>query len=101
MPRLVLATAILTLLNSSSIAQQVTQPGTASEIKGTPAGTVMTKEYVETIGRFAYLWGWPLVNNLNRALGVEKLPEPGRIGDVIPAAPPGYIVLRPDQVPPP
>src|SRR5271154_3686339 len=98
MYRLVVATAVLAFLHSSSIAQQVTQPGTASEIKGTPAGTVMTKEYVETIGRFAYLWGWPLVNNLNRSLAVAKLPEPGRIEGVIPAAPPGYISMLTDYI---
>jgi hypothetical protein len=98
MSRLVLATAMLALLNSSSIAQQVTQPGTASEIKGTPAGTVMTKEFVETIGRFAYLWGWPLVNNLNRSLAVAKLPEPGRIEGVIPAAPQGYVSMLTDYI---
>lgn len=40
----------------------------ASEILGTPTGTVMTKEYVATVGRFAYLWGWALVNNYNRSL---------------------------------
>src|SRR5271169_5477395 len=98
MSRLVLATAIFALVNSSSIAQQVTQPGTASEIEGTPAGTVMTKEYVETIGRFAYLWGWPLVNNLNRSMAVAKLPEPGRIEGVIPAAPQGYVSMLTDYI---
>ena len=30
-------------------------------------GTVMTREYVETVARPAYIWGWPLVNNFNRA----------------------------------
>src|SRR5271163_2662411 len=69
-----------------------------SRVDGTPAGTVMTKEYVELVGRLAYLWGWPLVNNLNRALAVAKLPEPGRIGGVIPASPPGQISMLTDYI---
>jgi len=73
-------------------------PKSAAEIAGTPTGTVMTKEYVQTVGRMAYLWGWPLVNNLNRALAVENLPEPGRIGDVVPASPPGYISMLTDYI---
>src|SRR5271154_4868504 len=73
-------------------------PLKTSETSGTPAGTVMTPEYVATVGRLAYIWGWPLVNNLNRAMAVEKLPGPGRIGDVIPAAPPGYVSMLTDYI---
>jgi hypothetical protein len=58
----------------------------------------MTTEYVEVVGRLAYLWGWPLVNNLNRALAVANLPEPGRIGGVIPASPPGQISMLTDYI---
>ncbi|MGB7285189.1 MAG: DUF1254 domain-containing protein [Candidatus Acidiferrum sp.] len=58
----------------------------------------MTKPFVETVGRLAYLWGWPLVNNLNRALAVANLPEPGRIGNVVPASPPGYISMLTDYI---
>jgi hypothetical protein len=58
----------------------------------------MTPEYVATVGRFAYVWGWPLVNNLNRALAVEKLPEPGRVGGVIPMAPPGQVSMLTDYI---
>jgi hypothetical protein len=74
-------------------------PGHApTTLDGTPPGTVMTKAYVEAVGRLAYLWGWPLVNNLNRAMAVAKLPEPGRIGDVIPASPPGQISMLTDYI---
>lgn len=70
----------------------------ASEIAGTPARTVMTKEYVQTVGRLAYIWGWPLVNGHNRAAAMRQLPEPGRIGDVLPAAPPGYVGMLTDYI---
>ena len=58
----------------------------------------MTKAYVETVARMAYVFGWPLVNNLNRSLGIKDLPEPGRIGGIVPAAPPGYICMLTDYI---
>ena len=36
---------------------QVTLPKTAADIPGPVAGTNMTKEYVQAIGRIAYIWG--------------------------------------------
>jgi len=63
----------LTLLLVSAVslvkAQQVEPPKSAADIPGTPAGTIITEEYVETVGRLAYLWGWPLVNNYNPPSG--------------------------------
>jgi len=47
----------------------------AAQIAGTPADTVMTPEYVATVGRVAYIWGWPLVNNLNRSIGMASGPS--------------------------
>jgi hypothetical protein len=71
---------------------------TVVDVSGMPPGTVRTKAYVEMVGRLAYLWGWPLVNNLNRARAVAGLPEPGRIGNVIPASPPGRISMLTDYI---
>ena len=37
----------------------------------------MTTAYVQSVGRMAYLWGWPLVNNANRAHGfLRRRPNP-------------------------
>jgi hypothetical protein len=33
----------------------------------------MTNEYVQMIGRMAYVWGWPLVNAANRAAAAAKV----------------------------
>jgi hypothetical protein len=70
----------------------------ATQIAGTPSGTVMTPEYVATIGRFAYIWGWPLVNNLNRSLALKDLPGPGRLGGVLPVSPPGHVSMLSDYI---
>ena len=50
---------------------------TAKEINGTAPNTALSKQYVQTIGRFAYLWGWPMVNSFNRRTGMTSAPEPG------------------------
>jgi hypothetical protein len=78
--------------------EQVSPPKSATDVPGTPPHTIMTKEYVAMVGRLAYVWGWPLVNNLNRAEAVKDLPEPGRIGDIVPASPPGYIAMLTDYI---
>src|SRR4029077_6626040 len=67
-------------------AQQVSFPKTAAEVPGPPPGTAMTKAYVQTVGRVAYLWGWPLVNMTNRIAAIAKVPEPGLLGGVMPVA---------------
>jgi hypothetical protein len=77
---------------------QVPAPAHASELKGTPEGTMMTKEYVQAIGRMAYIWGWPLVNNYNRSLALAKLPGPGRNGGILPVSPPGAISMLTDYL---
>jgi hypothetical protein len=53
----------------------------------------MTKAYIETVGRTAYLWGWPLVANANRAVAFSKAPEPGLVGGVVPIAYGGIAML--------
>jgi hypothetical protein len=37
----------------------------------------MTKEYVQLVGRMAYLWGWALMNNAHRHEAFSRAPEPG------------------------
>jgi hypothetical protein len=46
----------------------------------------MTKPYVQTVARMAYVWGWPLVNVANRSAAFAKAPEPGLLGGVVPVA---------------
>jgi hypothetical protein len=67
-------------------AQQYPLPTTATEVPGPASGTAMTTAYVQTVGRMAYLWGWPLVNVANRADAFSKAPEPGLLGGVVPVA---------------
>ncbi len=52
-------------------AQQVSIPQSASEVPG-PALGPMTRAYVQTIGRMAYIWGWPLVYMYNQRNELTK-----------------------------
>jgi hypothetical protein len=71
---------------STGNAQQVSLPTTAAQVPGPPAGTAMTKEYVQMVGRMAYIWGWPLVNSVNRSASFSKAPEPILMGGIVPVA---------------
>src|SRR5271155_100251 len=82
----------------SAVSTSTAPASTSKPILGTPSGTVMTPEYVAAVGRYAYIWGWPLVNNLNRALGVKELSGPGRMGGIVPVAPPGRISMLTDYI---
>jgi hypothetical protein len=85
----VLAAALacaLAFTTAHAQAQQFPIPTTAAEVTGPPPGTAMTKEYVQMVGRMAYIWGWPLVNSINRAEAFSKAPEPGLMGGAIPIA---------------
>jgi len=76
----------LAMLLGNVQAQQFPIPTTAAEVPGPAPGTAMTKAYVQSVGRMAYLWGWPLVNNANRHAAFSKAPEPGLLGGVLPIA---------------
>ena len=78
--------------------QQTSIPTSPSEVTQPVAGTIMHKEYVKTIGRMAYVWGWPLVNSFNRRAGITQAPELGRLGGVVPVAPRGRLCMLNDYV---
>jgi hypothetical protein len=58
----------------------------------------MTREFVQGIVRFAYLWAWPMVNVHNRLVTFDKLPEPGLLGGVLPAAPANQLSMLTDYI---
>lgn len=63
-------------------------------------GAIIHPEYVKTIARMAYVWGWPIVNSHNRRAGITVAPEPGRLGGVVPVAPLNYMCMLNDYVKP-
>ena len=55
-------------------------------LPGPLEGTKLTGDYLRSLGRLAYLWGWPLVNMHNRLSIASRLPGPGLLGGVVPLA---------------
>ena len=92
--------AAVATITKTAHAQQVPAPTSPADVPGTPSGTIMTKEYVAMVGSSAYLWGWPMVNQINRRASFAKAPEPGRLGGVLPVAPVGYVGMLTDYIAP-
>jgi hypothetical protein len=70
------------------------------EVAGTSPNTALSKEYVQMVGRFAYFWGWPIVNSFNRRVALTSVPEPGLRGGVLPNAPRGMVCMLTDYISP-
>jgi hypothetical protein len=75
-------------------------PSSSSTVATPEAGAILHEEYVKSIGRQAYVWGWPMVNSFNRRAGITQAPTPGRLGGVVPVAPRGRLSLLNDYVMP-
>ncbi len=71
---------------------------------GVPAGPVsgmaMSPEYAAAVGQVAYLWGWPMVSQLNRRNAMTAVDEPGLRGGALPNAPAGSVCMMTDYIPP-
>ncbi|QBR01508.1 DUF1254 domain-containing protein [Paraburkholderia pallida] len=74
-------------------------PSAASETQP-PTGIVMHPGYAQVIARMAYVWGWPMVNMLNRYSRITQAPYPGLLNGVLPAAPRGQVAMLHDYIDP-
>lgn len=79
---------------------QIPAPQSAKEVPQPVAGAPVSPEYAAAIGRFAYIWGWPLVNMHNRHALFGTAPHAGLLGGVLPVAPVGEIAMLSDYVAP-
>jgi hypothetical protein len=78
--------------------QQGQQPGVSADVTAT--GILMNPEYAKTIARLAYVWGWPMVNMMNRSASITQAPEPALLNDVLPVAPRGQLAMLHDYINP-
>ncbi|GAA1062021.1 DUF1254 domain-containing protein [Agromyces bracchium] len=66
-----------------------------------PSGaSALEPSYVSSVAQFAYVWGYPMVNMMNRRTRLGAAPEPGRLGGVLPASPIGQIAMLNDYIEP-
>ena len=73
------------------MSKSITQPAT---------GAILHPDYAKTIAAMAYLWGWPMVNMINRRTAITKAPTPGKLNGVLPCAPRGQLGMLNDYIDP-
>ena len=83
-----------------SLQKNVAEIEKAVHPPGPVPNTVMTEQYVKSIGQYAYFWGWPMVNIHNRNTVFAKLPAPGYMGGIVPVAPANQIGMLTDYIVP-
>jgi hypothetical protein len=76
------------------------KPLSFAEVTKPANGVVMPEGYARAMAQFAYLWGWPLVNMVNRRASITQAPAAGLIGGIVPVAPRGRIAMLVDYVAP-
>jgi hypothetical protein len=99
-----LAIACAIVLQSVSVGpalaaeQTAANPATFAELTQPAKDIVMHPGYAKAIARTAYVWGWPMVNMLNRSSTITKAPYPGHLNGVLPAAPRGQVAMLNDYI---
>jgi hypothetical protein len=81
-------------------AQQATTPRSFADLSLPSPEAKPHPEYVRAIARAAYIWGWPMVNMLNRRERITQAPEPGLLGGILPVAPRGRLGMLHDYIQP-
>ena len=92
-PRVVGALGLAAVLTAAFAAAEDTGPADESALR-----EQALEEYAYHWGVLAYVWGWPAVNLHNRRESDRPVPEPGRDGGVLPAAPINYICFLTDYL---
>jgi hypothetical protein len=96
----VIVLAFAVALVSSVFAQQIPAPKTPADVTAPADGITMNPEYARAIAKTAYIWGWPMVNMMNRSAKITQAPHPGLLNGILPAAPRGQIGMLHDYIEP-
>lgn len=66
-----------------------------------PSAEVTPHEaYVRAVARSAYIWGWPMVNMLNRRTSITQAPSVALLDGILPVAPRGQVAMLHDYINP-
>ncbi|MGC1178569.1 MAG: DUF1214 domain-containing protein [Methyloceanibacter sp.] len=83
------------------IGQDVRPGQSSAEFPLGPApGTRLTSDFVREIGRFAYVWAWPMVNIFNRYSAFKRVKRPRLLGGIAPIAPINHLCMLHNYVDP-
>jgi hypothetical protein len=85
---------------TADTAQAQQDPRTASQVTEPATGIVMHPDYARTIAQVAYVWGWPIVNMMNRRSTITQAPQPALLNGVLPISPRGHLAMLSDYIDP-
>jgi len=97
---LVFSVVLVISIGTSAMSSQPKPSSQVSQLASANMEANMHLEYAKSIARVAYIWGYPMVNMMNRRVALSKAPEPGRLGGVLPASPTGQIPMLYDYIDP-
>ena len=92
------AAAILVI--SPAFAQPTPAPPALTALARPTPEAVPHRAYIETVARSAYVWGWPMVNMLNRRATITQAPRPGLLNGILPVAPLSRVGMLHDYIDP-
>ena len=95
-----IALALAAALPIAAAAQQVPAPKSAADVTAPADGVTMNPEYARSVAKSAYIWGWPMVNQMNRKAKITQAPHPGLLNGILPAAPRGQIGMLHNYIEP-
>lgn len=82
------------------MATSIKVAGDITSAPGPTPGTRFTEQYARLVARDTYFWAWTLSNVYNRRRLFATFKEPGKLGGVLPAAPPNRITMLKDYIQP-
>lgn len=94
------AIAAVSVAATTDVAQAQPASGAATSLTQPATGVTMHPGYARATAQMAYLWGWPMVNMINRRNRITQAPYPGLVGGILPAAPRGQIGMLHDYIEP-
>jgi hypothetical protein len=97
---IIIISSCIAALASSVFAQQVPAPQSFADVTAPADGIAIHPEYARAVAKTAYVWGWPMVNMMNRSAKITQAPHPGLLNGVLPAAPRGQVGMLHDYIEP-
>ncbi|MCU0070473.1 DUF1254 domain-containing protein [Pseudomonas koreensis] len=98
--KLLSSAMLMASLTSVPLVQAAQETSSPSPVTLPASGVLMHPEYVKAIARMAYLWGWPMINMINRNDTITRAPHPGLLGGILPVAPLGQLGMLHDYITP-
>ena len=95
-----ITTASVAITTNAAQAQRSPEPAATSLVTEPATGIVMHPDYARAIAQMAYIWGWPIVNMMNRRATITQAPKVGLMNGVLPVAPRGQVGMLHDYIDP-